>query len=206
MSSKEEILSKVAQAVSFHHIEHKSTHFSKPVIVDEQISPLDDFIKRWEANMGKLMKSSKETLEEDLIKLLNQLEAKSFFYSGDISFDGVKNRGTCYDKSVEELRTELFNIDVFMLEACCAVRDLGIIGVKSSPTSGRLASLIPDTCIFLLEKEKLVANMLEAVEYMSKDGLATNTLLIAGPSRTADIELQTVFGVHGPRETWVVLF
>ncbi|MDD7346594.1 LUD domain-containing protein, partial [Helicobacter sp.] len=36
--------------------------------------------------------------------------------------------------------------------------------------------------------------------------LPTNIIFVAGPSRTADIELQTVFGVHGPRVVYVVLY
>lgn len=206
MSSKEEILDKVKAALKGKENTFTKVSFQRPLRVDENKSPLDDFIQAWEANKGKVLMTSKEDLEDELLKLLSELQPKSFHYSQDIKFAKVQEQGKCYDSSVDELRNELFHADVFMLEAKCAVRDLGIIGVKSSPTSGRLASLIANTCIFLLKKEDLVANMLEAVEYMSKDGLATNTLLIAGPSRTADIELQTVFGVHGPRETWLVIY
>lgn len=204
--SKEAILSDVKSALKNKHFRYQKEEFKKPLKIDSSKDALSDFISRWEANMGKVLKSSEESLEEDLIGLVNKISPKSFFYTSEIEQKSVQNLGKLYEKSVDELRNELFHADLFMLKANCAIRDLGIIGVKSSPASGRLASLIADTCIFVLAKEDLVENMLEGVRFLSKDLLATNTLLIAGPSRTADIELQTVFGVHGPRETWLVIY
>ncbi len=48
---------------------------------------------------------------------------------------------------------------------------------------------------------------MQALKNQSKNGvLPTNMLLIGGPSRTADIELKTVFGVHGPQKVAIILY
>ena len=40
---------------------------------------------------------------------------------------------------------------------------------------------------------------------LKNSGNPSNILFIAGPSRTADIELKTVFGVHGPQQVYIIL-
>ena len=40
----------------------------------------------------------------------------------------------------------------------------------------------------------------------SFEQLPTNVLFIAGPSRTSDVELVTVFGVHGSTQVHLVLY
>jgi L-lactate dehydrogenase complex protein LldG len=38
-----------------------------------------------------------------------------------------------------------------------------------------------------------------------QNGMPTNTLLISGPSKSADIEQTLAYGVHGPKELVVIL-
>ena len=115
-----------------------------------------------------------------------------------------------YEKSVDETREELFNIDTSIVKARCGVANLGIIGITSSNRAPRLSSLITRTCIVLLKKQDIVAHLYEGVQKLKACGneeiLPSNMIFIAGPSRTADIELQTVFGVHGSLRTYVILY
>jgi L-lactate dehydrogenase complex protein LldG len=102
-------------------------------------------------------------------------------------------------------------------EACTRV-DLGVtgalLGVASSgsilaaagPSSSRLASLLPPAHLAILPVERLVPGFEELFAALG-DHLetASSAVLITGPSRTADIEMVLVRGVHGPRHVHVLL-
>lgn len=119
-----------------------------------------------------------------------------------------------YTQSVDCMRDRLFGISASIVQARCGIADLGVIALSSNENAPRLSSLITNICIYLLDKNNVVPNMLEGIrfakEYERKRSgseiLPSNIILVAGPSRTADIELQTVFGVHGPRKTYTVLY
>lgn len=119
-----------------------------------------------------------------------------------------------YTQSVDCMRDRLFGISASIVQARCGIADLGVIALSSNENAPRLSSLITNICIYLLDKNHIVPNMLEGIKFAKEyerkrsgsEILPSNIILVAGPSRTADIELQTVFGVHGPRKTYTVLY
>lgn len=119
-----------------------------------------------------------------------------------------------YTQSVDSMRDRLFGISASIVQARCGIADLGVIALSSNENAPRLSSLITNICIYLLDKNHIVPNMLEGIKFAKEyerkrsgsEVLPSNIILVAGPSRTADIELQTVFGVHGPRKTYTVLY
>ena len=70
----------------------------------------------------------------------------------------------------------------------------------------RRASLLPRLHIAVLDSQRMLATLDDLFVMAKGGGLVPHALtLITGPSRTADIELQLVIGVHGPGELCVVL-
>lgn len=110
-----------------------------------------------------------------------------------------------FDRPVEEFKSELFNYDVSIIKATKAVSSHGVFCVTSSKRQPRLLSLTPRLCIVLLKKQDVVKS-LSACLKKENEKLPTNILFICGPSRTSDIELVPVLGVHGSQIVYVLVY
>jgi L-lactate dehydrogenase complex protein LldG len=67
-------------------------------------------------------------------------------------------------------------------------------------------SLIPPIHFAVLEADKIYNSFCEVIQKENwPERMPTNSLLISGPSKTADIELILAFGVHGPKEVVVII-
>lgn len=94
--------------------------------------------------------------------------------------------------------------------------DAGITGVESAIaetpslflSSGghrrRLASLAPPVHIAVLRAEQIVPDLLDWGAAHAGEMPASETL-VSGPSKTGDIELVMVLGVHGPKEEHIII-
>jgi hypothetical protein len=104
--------------------------------------------------------------------------------------------------------------------AACAAVDLGVTGaaygialtgslvVAADRAGCRTASLLPSVHVAIVRVGRLLATPDELFRHLPRrfpNGIPSNLVLITGPSRSADIELQLTLGVHGPRSLWVVL-
>lgn len=94
-------------------------------------------------------------------------------------------------------------IKVGLTGARAAAADTGALALASAPGQPLTASLLPETHIACLRAQDIVptlANLLSQ-PWISQ---TSNTVLISGPSRTADIEMTLTIGVHGPKELIVL--
>ena len=77
---------------------------------------------------------------------------------------------------------------------------------KGNPAAN---NLLPESHIVLVDTDNLVADLEQAWERIERDmhklGRPRGINFIAGPSSTADVEAQMVFGAHGPRSWHVIL-
>jgi L-lactate dehydrogenase complex protein LldG len=86
----------------------------------------------------------------------------------------------------------------------CAIADTGSVLLTSGAGQPLSTSLLPEIHIVILRAPQIVANMEEALQ-MEDVRKAAATVLITGPSRTADIEMTLTIGVHGPKELRVYI-
>ncbi len=92
--------------------------------------------------------------------------------------------------------------------AAAGLARTGSIVLHADHRHGRLASLIPDIHIALLPADRLYADIaawLADDETAQKIVASSNTVIVTGPSRTADIAQTLTLGAHGPRELHVML-
>jgi L-lactate utilization protein LutC len=88
--------------------------------------------------------------------------------------------------------------------ALCGIAETGSVVLVSGAGETLKASLLPEIHIALLKISQLVPTVPTA---MCKPEVikAASTVLVSGPSRTADIEMTLTIGVHGPGELHVLL-
>ena len=168
--------------------------------------------------------SDKAHLEAKINEIVAGYGYEKLIYPSNLGLDLSKINASekiCFDKEVESLRKEVFHSEFSIINASCGVSSHGVVCVISSKEQPRMLSLAPTLCIILLKKEQIVCSMSEAFALVKKEcgdkakssdalnsnkTLPNNILFIAGPSRTADIELITVFGVHGSQKVHLVLY
>ena len=103
-------------------------------------------------------------------------------------------------------REDLLNADAGLTSAQIAIAESGTLVLIGNQERHRLVSLVPPIHICLLRRKNIVGTMSEALtQIQSTPKLSPLVTFVTGPSRTADIELQLVLGVHGPRELRLIL-
>ena len=105
-------------------------------------------------------------------------------------------------------RDRLAHCDLGITAVQHAIAETGTLVLFSHAESHRLTSLLPPVHIALVEQSQIVAGLGDALALAhGADGGEPPPLVtfITGPSRTGDIELTMVTGVHGPRELIVIL-
>ncbi len=105
-------------------------------------------------------------------------------------------------------RDALFDVDVAITDVDVALAETGSIVISSGAHRGRACHLTPPVHIALVPANKIVADL---IDYFGPSRDVRNpqhgsaTVLITGPSKTADIEGILITGVHGPGEVHIVI-
>ena len=91
------------------------------------------------------------------------------------------------------------------------IAETGTVVVASRPNEPRSVSLLPPVHIALAERSQLLPDLFDLFDLFSplpnpgKSAPPSCLTLITGPSKTGDIELRLVTGVHGPGEVHVIV-
>ncbi|MEM9954903.1 MAG: lactate utilization protein [Chloroflexota bacterium] len=91
-----------------------------------------------------------------------------------------------------------------------ALAGTGSLIVQSKAGQVRSVSLLPDHHIALVKSEQLVPDFETWVAQQRDKGFdafkdSSNTVIISGPSKTADIAQELIKGAHGPRKVHIIL-
>ena len=105
-------------------------------------------------------------------------------------------------------RAALFACELGLSAAQWGIAETGTIVLESAEERHRLASLLPPHHVALLPRSRLLGTLGEAFARVRPGtGVPPSRTItfVTGPSRTADIELELVVGVHGPKHLTVLL-
>ncbi|MGQ0669056.1 MAG: LutC/YkgG family protein [Actinomycetota bacterium] len=109
-------------------------------------------------------------------------------------------------ESSEPSREVAATADLGITGAELAVASTGSVLVGMGPDAPRVASLLPPVHVVILPEERLVPGFEELFAALPEHArTSAQTVLITGPSRTGDIELALVRGVHGPMKVVVLV-
>lgn len=106
------------------------------------------------------------------------------------------------------LRKYLAGIDLGVSPAQLGVAASGTCMVDTDSEDDRLAGMISEINVLLLNKDEIYPDLPSIAEKLRKrmnTQSGTFTTFITGPSRTADIERVAAVGVHGPLELHIIL-
>ncbi len=101
---------------------------------------------------------------------------------------------------------ELNDAEGAMTGCLLAVAESGTIILDGGALSGRRAlTLLPDYHLCVVHTDQIVGLLPEAMPALTRAIALGPVTFFSGPSATADIELERVQGVHGPRTLDVIL-
>jgi len=156
----------------------KQHMIAEPVSADELVEKTAAFLR--ERKCRRVMLSDTPLLRK--FELGDQLDEQGFearYWSG-ITADAA------------------YDYDAGVTEVDYAVAETGTLVIRHRPEHGRLLSLVPFVHVAVVQPKQLVPDLIDLFEILTKEGVGSGVTMISGPSKTADIEMNTVTGVHGP--------
>lgn len=114
------------------------------------------------------------------------------------------------DELPESPREAFFAADIGITEADYLIAETGSIIQLARPDAPRSLSLLPPVHIVVADRSHLVPDLFDLFALLGAGGseppsLPSCVTIITGPSKTGDIELKLVTGVHGPGEVHAIL-
>jgi L-lactate dehydrogenase complex protein LldG len=103
-------------------------------------------------------------------------------------------------------REECATVEAGITTADYALADTGSLVIFTESKEARLVSLLPPCHIAVIESSRIVPSLDDVLRARPLPGAQSSAMVvITGPSRTADIEMRLVRGVHGPGEIHVIV-
>ena len=159
-------------------------------------SPFEAFVRNFTANHGIIVESVQE-----LSAKLKELGCKvGVVDSAVVETFGLEND---FSVSREFDRNNPEQYDFGVSLASYAIAESGCIALQDSNTSDRLVSIAPWVHVAVLKKSDIVGTITQGLKNVLDS--TPYTILVAGPSKTTDVEGVLVEGVHGPGQQIVFI-
>ena len=108
-----------------------------------------------------------------------------------------------------ELPGALDSIQAGISWAAFAIAETGALVEFTTDDANRLVSALPLVHISVFRAADMVENLTDAASpirnFYKENPRNATASFISGPSRTADIEMRLILGVHGPAETHAII-
>jgi L-lactate dehydrogenase complex protein LldG len=178
----------------------------EPVVrlVSSDIGLVDLFTKRAGDLSMQVFSTTREDLPNTLIEFLQVNNCKNALLPDVESLKKMNLKEILNQAGIaarwwnEVTLDEAYSYDAGVTNAFKAVAECGALAMRFSPEHGRIISLAPFVHAAIIDAKDILPDLLDLFELLQKEDCANGVCLIAGPSKTSDIEMTVVKGVHGP--------
>lgn len=180
-------------------------------MVRADLNLADVFAKCAKEQKILLTRTSADAVAGDLVAWIPTQPIKSVALSVSPLLDrlgiqaALPKAGVSADRWDEITLDSMYDFDCAVTDVQCAVAENATLVIRPSASQGRSMSLVPMFHVAIVEKNQLIPDMIDLFAAMANDPDRSNAILITGPSKTADIEMNVVTGVHGPNVVKVYL-
>ncbi|MCW2901269.1 MAG: lutC [Streptosporangiaceae bacterium] len=97
--------------------------------------------------------------------------------------------------------------EVGVTGALAAAADTGTVALGAAPGTPRRTSVLPAVHVVVMPLSRLTPTYADLIDLLDDlDPKPSGMQLVTGPSRSGDIEMAMIQGMHGPREVHVILY
>lgn len=216
MSAREDILSalRAARAQRTPFVETPPTEHLPVTRLGEDKDLKARFIAEVERVRARVHRAPNALAALEVLRaLMVQLDARraTMWDEAHLPVKGVE--AMLAELGIERLRGDneiVAQADVGITGADCALATTGTLVLSSGPGCSRMASLLPPIHIALLTEDRILPRLEHYIAAQRAQRLgvfrrSSAVTLISGVSRTSDIEMHPVFGVHGPTALHIIL-
>jgi L-lactate dehydrogenase complex protein LldG len=108
----------------------------------------------------------------------------------------------------QERRETILAAGVGISSVDFAISETGTLVVCARSGQERVVSLVPPVHVAVVAQDQILPDLFDLFTELDRRGidhLPGNLVLITGPSKTGDIELELTTGIHGPGEWHVIV-
>ena len=210
MGARERILGRLRQARQpFTAVEPIANR--RPVVPQREMTKsqrLEQFINEAETLGCTVYQLDRNEAVEQIMDLLDGDKSVLAWAEEHLPFPGL--HGILDSLGVRVGRHDDGDVRVGLTGVSAALAATGSLVLESGAGRYRSSSLLPDLHIALMTAEQLLPDLESWQEAQREGGYpafrnASNTVIVTGPSKTADIGHQLVKGAHGPREVHIMV-
>lgn len=211
MSARNKILSKLRSA-------QKPFEDVAPIEERRHMVPMsddlsqDDLVERFAQEAQKLScyvyQLNKNDAYEQIMDLIGGNTSVLSWEQDYIPFDGLHDKLDSAGIAIADPKDG--NVLVGITGVTSALSATGSLVLSSGEGQYRTTSLLPDRHIAIMTPDQLYKDFETWQKAQKEEGYpaftqSSNTTIITGPSKTADIAQELIKGAHGPREVHIIV-
>ena len=211
MTTREKILKKLRESkTAFSGAQPVRDHLAVSPLDSIQLMDLKGCFIRAAENLSCTVYDVQQPKDvaQILASVLKREKQVSAWDWDQIPYDGLKQ--SLNDLSIQVSDPADPSVRVGITGAAAALAASGSIAVNRNPGRPNGPSLLPPVHIAIITEDQILPNFESWISKQRLDGLSDfqqsgNIVMISGPSRTADIAMELILGMHGPKELHIII-